>query len=63
MVRVVLWRISAFDSEVEEVKVDCFGAAGAGIRDNVGSDDEATNQAQVSTAHYCLRTENTYVLL
>jgi hypothetical protein len=41
MVRVVLWRMRALESEVEDVKVDCFGAAGAGMRDSVGSDDEA----------------------
>lgn len=33
--------MSALDSDEEDVKVDCFGAAGAGMSDNVGSEDEA----------------------
>ena len=36
-----LCRVSALESELEEVNVDWWGAAGAGMRERVKSDDDA----------------------
>jgi len=41
MVRVVLWRVRAFERVLEDVKVDCLGAAGAGMRARLGSPEDA----------------------